>query len=152
MSKHKTDWEAERAKEDAFYLEQRRRTYVTPECCQTVQDTAAIFLQIHDNFCQGDLETPPTWHIRTASIYGRDTCSSRQATFCPFCAAPVPEIEKRVTDRKIMVVKDGGYYCATCDERCNCCLCLPAAFHWQAKGAVAIIPPSPERERDEEEE
>jgi len=142
-------WEEEDRQRKEYETKQRRRCFVTPECCQAVQDSAAVCLNISETFADGDLDTPPKWIVRTGEPY-LSSFNVIEAHFCPFCATKLPGIEKRQTDRKIMVVTDGGYYCKTCEERCNCCNCLPAAFHWQAVGAVAIIPPSPKREEDDD--
>lgn len=50
--------------------------------------------------------------------------------FCPWCGAKLPEMERTRTDAKICVVKDGGYYCDTCEERLQNCLCDFPAVEW----------------------
>jgi hypothetical protein len=137
--------------------EDRRRQYsfVMPECCQKMIDTATICLNVPKDFTDGDVTTKPDWYIRTGepiSGYSGQFHGYTTPNFCPFCAAPVPDVEKRVTDRPIMVVKDGGYYCHTCEQRCNCCRCLPGAFHWQPVGSTRVIPELPKYEDEEYEE
>lgn len=134
---------------------QRQYTFVMPECCAKMIETATICLNTPEEFTSGDTKTLPKWYIRTGEREGLGSGQRHGYTepqFCPFCATPVPEVERRVTDRKIMVVTDGGYYCATCGERCHSCSCLPAAFHWQPKGSTRIIPEIPKNEDDEDEE
>lgn len=146
---------AEREKEIEESKQRRRQyTFVMPECCQTMIDTAAVVLLTPEGVEIGKLDGTPKWGVRTGDpregYY--DTFGFKEAKFCPFCGQPVPEIERRTTDRKVMVVTDGGYYCDTCGERCNCCSCLPLAFHWQPKGSSRTIPEIPRYDDEDEEE
>lgn len=158
MGKSKEEIRAEREAERKYWDEwkytRRQAAFVMPECCQKMIDTATICLIVSEGFASGDLETLPTWMVRTGEPRSGyyDTFGFTEAKQCPFCGTPVPEIEKRTTDRKVMVVKDGGYYCDTCDERCNCCSCLPPAFHWQPKGSTRAIPELPRDELEDEDE
>lgn len=130
---------------------QRRRLYVTPECCQQAIDTAAVHLTLPPEFCNGDLTTPPEWAVMVPDP-DYNSWNHVSAKVCPFCAAPVPEIEKRQTTEKVMVVTDGSYYCDTCKERVMCCKCLPGSFHWQPKGSTLPIPPKPKYDVEDSEE
>jgi hypothetical protein len=130
----------------------RQYRYVMPECCKAMIDTAAISLFLSETFGDGDLETPPKWYVRVGDPESGDGFTIEEAFFCPFCAKPVPKIEKRQTDRKICVVTDGGYYCKTCEERLNCCRCLNGSFHWQPEGSTRVVPELPKWDDDWDEE
>ena len=47
--------------------------------------------------------------------------------FCPFCGASLPKmVRKNPMPENIRVIEDGGYYCGTCEERLDGCLCDPS--------------------------
>jgi hypothetical protein len=152
MSAELNDYDQAEILQKEAQIRERKRSFVTPECCQKVQDEAGICLKATESFWKGDIETPPQWIVRVAGYWvNSNSFGCTEAAFCPFCATPVPPIEKRQTDQKITKVTDGGYYCDSCKKRCNCCTCLPAEFYWQAVGAKTEIPlPDPEDEEDEE--
>jgi hypothetical protein len=46
--------------------------------------------------------------------------------FCPYCGTLLPEMRlKDPVPENVTRVLDGGYYCSTCHERLNECLCDP---------------------------
>jgi hypothetical protein len=51
--------------------------------------------------------------------------------FCPYCGTGLPNmVRKNPVPEDICTITDGGYYCDTCKERLQSCICLPpeAAF------------------------
>lgn len=59
----------------------------------------------------------PDWHKKKPP----------EPKFCPFCGTAVPKMRLKADPPKDLCrVTDGGYYCDTCGERLNGCLCLPA--------------------------
>jgi hypothetical protein len=141
-------WRQEEEARDKEYI---RRRFVTPECCQKMQDTAVICLILPDTFGDGDIETPPKWMVRAAYAMSHEHHRWQDAHFCPYCAAPVPEIVKRDTgDAKLMIADDG--YCKVCGERCMCCRCLSGVFRWMPKGSTKTLPPAPQYDDEEEDD
>lgn len=60
------------------------------------------------------------------------------AVCCPFCATPVPAVMLRPDPpERIRTITDGGYHCATCDERLDGCDCARPAELWMATSAEA---------------
>ena len=52
--------------------------------------------------------------------------------FCTYCGLSLPKLKRKDPfPPDTCVVQDGGYYCSTCSERLNACLCLPPAFAWE---------------------
>jgi hypothetical protein len=48
--------------------------------------------------------------------------------YCPFCSATLPKMtRKNPPPPNICRVTDGGYYCDTCHERLDGCICNPPA-------------------------
>jgi hypothetical protein len=112
---------------------------IIPKCCEEVQDKQTVFLRFDmEAICgvsesegpQGQEGYKPKWKSAGWSerYQGWDVT---EVKFCPHCATPVPEIKKRVTEEKICVVIDGGYYCNTCKKRLNECECCPPEYAWE---------------------
>lgn len=128
-----------------------RRLFVTPGCCDDVEQHRTIFLeylQLTDDE-EGREETDmfagrPEWATRAWYAHapgdkdiGDDGFPATvEATFCPHCGQHVPEIIER-PDVKVPICKvtDGGYYCATCEERLMGCECHPPEYKYQPKPA-----------------
>lgn len=103
-------------------------------CCDAARGFDAVRFSVEGL----DDQVPERGRWRVREHDGRDGLRRRRRSeeppdvrFCPFCAAPVPRtrrMERPPLD--LCVVTDGGYYCDTCFERLNGCLCLPpeAAF------------------------
>ena len=81
-------------------------------------------------------ETPPLWtmHAKTFSTrWERSDDVSARVAFCPFCGTKVPPVRLRKDPpKKICVILDGGYYCATCEERLQACNCHLPERMWEA--------------------
>jgi hypothetical protein len=87
-----------------------------------------------DAFFAAARDTRPQWKI-IACDRERQHQESMVIACCPFCAVPVPEIRLAVSppsDARIMTVVDGGYYCATCEERLDSCDCVRPERLWEA--------------------
>lgn len=77
--------------------------------------------------------TKPQWKIRALDADGLSEDIAISA--CPFCSAALPEVQLRAkpwSSWRIRTVIDGGYYCATCEERLMNCECRPAEWLWEA--------------------
>lgn len=106
---------------------------ITPKCCEKVQTFQAVFLDIPDDFYEGNNDTPPKWVVSCKS--DQFDCEGwRQAHFCPFCGTTMPEIVRVDTgEYKVCACTDGGYYCDTCNERIRHCQCFPPTHQWGPK-------------------
>ena len=105
-------------------------------CCDAGRTCEAFMYHI-DVYESGPSNqiTEGRWRIATYESLGRERRMADdqwhkkvppEPKFCPYCAAPTPKLEKAKDPPKdISVVTDGGYYCDTCQERLNACMCLP---------------------------
>lgn len=117
-----------------------REVYLTPECCKPVQNFVAIYLKFPWGSEDGD-DSSPEWelrleHLEAAPGYGGDYTRRGPAKplFCPYCGTKLPEIEINPKPPKpLAVITDGGYYCATCEERLMSCECFAPEFAWRIK-------------------
>ena len=99
--------------------------YITPNCCEMVKKTSAIFIYIDWDENDGK----PYWGIRT--YFSPYDCESvREAKVCPFCATPLPKIVPSGETRPIANTEN-GYYCETCKERSCACTCLSPDKAWK---------------------
>ncbi len=106
-----------------------RHKRVTPNCCERVRTSQAVYLAISVEWRQGNRNAKPVWCIAGANIWGG--LEAVRADFCPFCGAPLPEIVRvPVGRRKFATCSDGGYYCDTCGERLRACECFPPTHQW----------------------
>lgn len=104
---------------------------VTPDCCDMVKETKAVFLGLPKGFYGGE-PGPPKWQIRSWNDQFQSV-DYVEAQYCPHCAKPVPEIISVNPPRPVCVCTDGGYYCDTCSERLNSCRCLRPEKAWGPK-------------------
>jgi hypothetical protein len=134
----------ENKKHSEFEIKRTQQQFVTPRCCQTCIDRATVFLGVPEEFFHGYIdEATPEWFVR-ASNGSFDSYRCVAVAGCPHCLTPVPKIVRRgPIEKKICTCTDGGYYCATCDERLMSCKCLPVAFHWKPEGASDGYSPNP---------
>ena len=58
--------------------------------------------------------------------------------FCPYCGTALPKlVRKKPMPKNICRVTDGGYYCSTCRERLDNCLCDPPASAFEPEPTTA---------------
>ena len=92
--------------------------------------------QSPEDFLQKMRATPPRWTMDVHTFVDRHERSDQdivRITYCPFCGTKVPGVRlRRNPPEKICVILDGGYYCATCEERLDSCDCdLPKQL-WES--------------------
>lgn len=101
---------------------------VTPCCCERGAKAVYLGFAYDDEDCK-----TPEWHVthfKTDSI-DREDDPYPPASYCPYCGKSLPTLVKRTPELpRIRVVTDGGYYCDTCHDRLNNCLCVPEAWRW----------------------
>lgn len=101
---------------------------VTPQCCEEVKQNQAVYLALPLSWYDGDKTVSPVWKVR--SIDPKTQLNHHcEAKYCPFCGKHLPAIVPVVAPRPVCATND-GYYCTTCKQRLNCCLCLPPERAW----------------------
>jgi len=71
--------------------------------------------KLEDYYRPSEAKMDPSWYENRP-----------HAKFCPYCGTPVPKMRRKdPAPKTLTVVTDGGYYCDTCSERLNCCMCDP---------------------------
>ena len=64
--------------------------------------------------------------------------------YCPYCGKALPKMQRKIpVPATVCRVKDGGYYCATCHQRLQACLCDPLGSAFEP---VIRLVPSPDKE------
>jgi hypothetical protein len=110
----------------------RRR--ITPNCCEAAAQGAVFLDMPEEYFYDAQVDATPRWVVSIVNHEYGSGVLRRPAKFCPFCAAPVPEIEKKPKPpSRICVCTDTGYYCDTCGHRLNVCGCRPPEEAWRIK-------------------
>jgi hypothetical protein len=109
-----------------------------PNCCEKIVENPIIHLSALT--IEGEREVPK-WIMDIQIPYSKNV--SNQVVFigsymeminCPFCAAKLPEVElKTKIPQKVLSITDGGYYCNSCKERCQCCRCYPMEAKYQIR-------------------
>ena len=109
-----------------------------PMCCEAARKWPAVTFSVDSGGDAGDSHTDPgRWWVSqhreldlTLSSVTRHRYAPADAfpppKFCPYCGTPLPEMRRKdPMPPTVCRVTDGGYYCDTCHERLNCCLCDP---------------------------
>lgn len=126
----------------------RYKGQVTPGCCEEMRKTEAVFLAYPGDFLYGDFDmtdeacrdperfkkTPPGWYLLSPKGGSRHAAlmSEIEAKCCPFCGKPLPALKLRAEPpEKVVSITDGGYYCDTCHERLECCVCANPVWLWE---------------------
>lgn len=108
-----------------------------PTCCKQTQSYPAVHLSVSEVEV-GVPETAVWYPVLVDSLPpdnerepGPWYKSLPEAHFCPYCGKALPKMQRKATPPlPLRVFTDGGYYCDTCGERGNGCVCFPreAAF------------------------
>ena len=124
---------------ERLYSERRREQFaavVRPTCCEAIQKYPVLSFVVHHD--EGDTsKANGHWHIRVSEKFWYDfhvgdldayMLGMPEPEYCPFCGTPVPKmVRKNPPPPHICKVTDGGYYCDTCTERLDGCICDPSA-------------------------
>jgi len=104
-----------------------------PRCCEASQKYPAIAFAV-DYEDDDSHKAPGVWTIArnedlcsVQALRDRTYYQHRPAPkFCPYCGTALPTmVRKKPVPKNVCRVRDGGYYCATCKERLNACMCDP---------------------------
>lgn len=115
-----------------------------PTCCEAVRTHPAVVFTV--DYGDGDShKSEGRWYIAKHQelMHQRSAADPQyyrqpvpEPKFCPYCGTALPKmVRKNPIPKTVCQVTDGGYYCATCRERLNCCLCDPlsSAFEPEQK-------------------
>jgi hypothetical protein len=117
---------------------------ITPKCCKYAHDYIALYYDWYyaeekDHF----VKNKPFWVVRGTKMEEHEfahrcndghfpTNVEMKISFCPNCGEKMPDIRlKDKPPEKVMTIIDGGYYCATCDERLDSCKCARPEELWE---------------------
>jgi len=107
-----------------------------PTCCEEMRAVPAVQLTVDFE----DVTKPMTakWYIAIPEVWQHADHKwwQKKGTpkFCPFCATPLPVmVLKNPIPANIQTITDGGYYCSTCRERLQCCVCDPISSAFEPK-------------------
>ncbi len=100
-----------------------RDVLVTPDCCETVRRSRAVFLAP-----AFEADKPPVWMCRAPRGRGHGRWA---AAFCPHCGAGVPPLAPADPRDRVCRVGSDGIHCDTCRMRLDRCDCLPPEAAWR---------------------
>lgn len=138
-------------------MDQRRREQKASVphliCCDAIQEYPIITFSVRI----GDGDTSKgsgQWRVRVDDRFWNEYEGGHyveyingmpEPEYCPFCSSELPKMaRKNLTPPNICRVTDGGYYCDTCHERLDGCICDPpsAAFEPCFEEPLKTIPTS----------
>lgn len=136
-------------------LAQRRRgqfaAVVHPNCCAAIQKYPLLTFRV--KYPESDSATASgKWAVRVDEGFWYDYYTEDlskyigempEPEYCPFCGTHVPKmVRKDPPPPHVCRVTDGGYYCDTCKQRLNECICDPpsAAFEPYIEPPMKTIP------------
>lgn len=105
-----------------------------PSCCEEAKRYRTVYLSVPDGARPRKATWRPVFIDLNEDPNDRGSAWYRampKAAFCTFCGAALPKMVRKADPPKpLCKIEDGGYYCSTCRERGQSCLCLPpsAAF------------------------
>lgn len=115
-----------------------------PTCCEAATKYPAVTFQVDfqdpDEDAEFDEEKPPftgkgRWYVILSDTFKQERAAQYEdyyrtphpePKFCPYCGAGLPKmVLKDPVPETVCRVLDGGYYCSTCRDRLNECVCDP---------------------------
>lgn len=136
-------------------MDQRRREQKASiphlNCCDAIQEYPVITFAVRI----GDGDTSKAsghWMVRVDDRFWNEYEGGHyveyikgmpEPEYCPFCSSTLPKMtRKNPPPPNICRVTDGGYYCDTCHERLDGCICDPpsAAFEPCFEEPLKTIP------------
>jgi hypothetical protein len=131
-----------------------------PTCCEAIQKYPVITFEVSDgpdsSLADGrwGFRLPPEFwdHFGTGGLikYIQDM---PEPEYCPFCSSTLPKmIRKDPPPPHLCRITDGGFYCDTCLERLDGCICDPptSAFEPCIDPPLKTIPTNTQPELESE--
>ena len=129
-----------------------------PVCCEAARlDPASVFyVSMHD---EDGRAVEGRWELKThekliglreGAVRARMALEGRHADriftlppepkFCPYCGMPLPKMRRKNPVPENICRAGDGYYCETCEERLDACLCDPpeAAFEFASDSSGGV--------------
>jgi hypothetical protein len=148
---HKNISEEEEVELDKLMGQRRKEQTAAvprPSCCAAIQKYPVITFSVNDDDDTATAEG--SWRIRVgerfhSDFFTGDICEYISGfpnpEYCPFCGSTLPNmVRKDPPPPNICRVTDGGYYCDTCKERLNGCICDPPAAAFEPERPLKTIP------------
>jgi hypothetical protein len=115
-----------------------------PQCCEGAKKYPAVHFEVGGGDEDSHKVDGRWWvglfkeleHVlaRKDRDYYANADAFPEPKFCPYCGTPLPRmVRKKPMPPNICRVQDGGYYCSTCRENLNGCLCDPPASAFEPK-------------------
>lgn len=111
------------------------RMVPVPTCCEAAQKYPTISFSVEYGDGEDSHKTEGRWYVATLQELSQSRAVEDpdyyrnglpEPKFCPYCGTALPTMKrKNPMPKTVCRVTDGGYYCSTCKERLNCCLCDP---------------------------
>jgi hypothetical protein len=109
---------------------------IVPNCCPVGNSAVRLSYRWEDIYGageEGQEKSTPRWIVLgfNDELQG---VTNTDCTYCPGCGKKLPEIQrKKDPPSPLCKVTDGGYYCATCNERLHNCQCYLPEMAWEVK-------------------
>jgi hypothetical protein len=126
---------------------QIKRMIPVPQCClASRKHPAVIFTVAYD---EGDSHKAPGYW--TINVFDKLVQAINpnwakgplpRPKYCPYCGKALPQMRrKNPIPPTVCRVVDGGFYCSTCRNRLQACLCDPLSFAFEP--VLRLVPPPP---------
>ncbi len=114
-----------------------------PTCCQAARKYPAVRFEARLGDDE-DSDTAQWWvavdqkleRARAAKDRNYYVDAYPEPKFCPYCGAALPRM-RRKSPMPANVCRTNGYYCKTCQERADNCVCDPAASAFEPEPTTA---------------
>lgn len=103
-----------------------------PKCCEAMQQNPVVYLAVP--MPPNETGEPQWWALSAHEENEREWPAPGVKLivhFCPYCGVRLPGVKKKARPGRVTSCTDGGYYCATCDERLIVCRCKPPAAAYE---------------------
>lgn len=121
---------------EALVLERKReklRMCPSPQCCEAIRIYPAVAFTVDYDRDGDSHKATGRWYVKPVELIPEvadwrllDPDLRPVPQFCPYCGTPLPKMRRKdPVPKTVCRVTDGGYYCDTCRERLDYCLCDP---------------------------
>jgi hypothetical protein len=101
-----------------------------PMCCADAQRFPAVFFSVNYFYDTEEETLYGSWRVRLhddlfTARNGNMRPHAPAPRFCPFCGTALPKMQLKPMPPVNVCKTSDGYYCSTCKERLQNCLCDP---------------------------